>query len=145
MKLWHGEPQFRDVLSAFKSDADARSGTRISCVPEAIECAMQISELVSRKLPMAILRGPPESLVLRLNCRDHEVADARQISVGLRRGHRFRPCGHAARGRKTDRQDGGCGSGDRGNPDRAAPGACGFRAAYARTGRLASSLSSVIG
>jgi hypothetical protein len=65
-------------------------------VPEAIECAVEISKLVGRKLPISILPGLPESLVPRLNCRDHQIADAWQVSGGLRRGRRVWPCGCAA-------------------------------------------------
>ena len=93
-------------------------------MPEAIERALQISKLVGCKFPVSIRLRAPEPLVPRLNCRDHQVADARQISGGSRRGRHFRLRGNAARGRKTDSQGGGCGNGDRGNdraPTRSAP------------------------
>ena len=58
-------------------------------VPEdSIECAVEISNLVGGKLPIIILRGPPESLVSGLNCCDHQIADARQIFGGMSRGFR---------------------------------------------------------
>ena len=67
---------------------------------------MEISKFVGYKLPISILLGLPEPLVPRLNCRDHQIADAREISGGLRRGRRFWSCGHAGRGRETDHHDG---------------------------------------
>ena len=54
-------------------------------VPEPTECAAEISELVGGKFPIFILLGAPESLVPRLNRRDHQIADARQIFGGMSR------------------------------------------------------------
>src|SRR5260370_21774467 len=90
-------------------------------VPEPIECPVEIPKLVGRKFPVSILFGPPDTLVTGLYRGDHQVADARQIPGGLRRGRFFWPSGHAARRRKTDHQDGGCGNRDRANYDLAAP------------------------
>jgi hypothetical protein len=52
--------------------------------PESIEGAAQVSELVGRKLPVSILLSLPEALMPWLNCRNHQVADARQIFDGMR-------------------------------------------------------------
>ena len=113
--------------------------------PESIEGAAQVSKLVGRKFPISVLLGLPEPLMPWLNRRNHQVADARQIFGGMRCGRRFWSCGNAARGRKTDRQDGGCGNCDRRNHERAAPDGCLFWPAHVRAGSLESSLSSVIG
>jgi hypothetical protein len=114
-------------------------------VPKPGERAFEVSKLVGCKFPVSILLGSPKSLVTGLNCGDHQVADARQIFGGMRRGRRVWSCRYAAGDRQTHRENGRHRNCDRDNRDRAVPGIWGACPDHARTGRLERSLSNVIG
>jgi len=75
---------------------------------EALKRAVQIAKFVRREVPVFVLRGLPESAMPRLNRRDHQVADARQIWSGLGCGRCSRPCGIAMRARQSDTQNDRC-------------------------------------
>src|SRR3979490_1280665 len=76
--------EFRERLLRHRCDHVREGCTVLGRIglSETLQRAMQIAEFVRREVPVFVLCGLPKSAMARLNRRDHQIADARQIGSG---------------------------------------------------------------